>query len=195
MVVLSKIYTRTGDGGQTRLGDNTPVAKTDLRLAAYAQVDEANAAIGVAIAMGDLPEEVVAVLTRVQHDLFDVGADLCTPVVDEPEFPPLRVEADYVTRLEQACDVFGDPLPTLRSFVLPGGTRGAALLHVARTVTRRAERAGWAAMEEHGDSMNPLALTYLNRLSDLLFILSRVANLPPNGGVGDVLWVPGANRT
>src|SRR5689334_15324955 len=123
MVVLSKIYTRTGDAGQTRLGDNTAVPKTDHRLAAYAQVDEANAAIGVAVAMGDLPEEIVAVLTRIQHDLFDVGADLCTPVVESPEYPPLRVEADYVTRLEEACDAFGDPLPTLRSFVLPGGTR------------------------------------------------------------------------
>lgn len=194
MVILSKIYTRTGDGGQTRLGDNSKVAKTDPRLAAYAEVDEANAAVGVAITLGELPAEIVAVLTRVQHDLFDVGADLCTPVVENPAYPPLRVEADYITRLENACDQFGDPLPTLRSFVLPGGTAGAAYLHVARTVTRRAERAAWAAIDVNGESMNVLAAKYLNRLSDLLFILSRSANLPEHGGAGDVLWVPGANR-
>jgi cob(I)alamin adenosyltransferase len=195
MVVLSKIYTRTGDGGQTRLGDNSQVAKTDTRLAAYAEVDEANSAVGVAIAMGDLPSDVVAVLTRVQHDLFDVGADLCTPVVADPEYPPLRVEPDYITRLEGACDTYSEPLETLRSFVLPGGTTGSALLHVARTVTRRAERAAWLAIEEHGDTMNIRAVTYLNRLSDLLFIFSRIANLAENGGTGDLLWVPGANRT
>lgn len=194
MVILSKIYTRTGDGGSTRLGDNSEVAKTDPRLAAYADVDEANAAVGVAVVDGRLPPAVVELLTSVQQDLFDVGADLCTPVVAEPEYPPLRVDQSYVDRLEAACDAHGDPLPTLRSFILPGGTRGAALLHVARTVTRRAERSTWTALEAYGDSMNPLAAKYLNRLSDLLFILTRVANLPEHGGSGDVLWVPGANR-
>jgi len=194
MVILSKIYTRTGDAGSTRLGDNSEVAKTDVRLAAYADVDEANSAIGLAVVDGGLPTAVVTLLTSVQQDLFDVGADLCTPVVDEPEFPPLRVEQAYIDRVEAACDEHGDPLPTLRSFILPGGTRGAALLHVARTVTRRAERSTWAALDAYGDSMNPLAATYLNRLSDLLFILTRVANLPEHGGTGDVLWVPGANR-
>jgi len=194
MVILSKIYTRTGDAGSTRLGDNSEVAKTDARLAAYADVDEANAALGVAVVDGGLPVEVVALLTTVQQDLFDVGADLCTPVVEHPEYPPLRVEQAYVDRLEAACDHYGDPLETLRSFILPGGTRGAALLHVARTVTRRAERTTWTALDTYGDTMNPLAATYLNRLSDLLFILGRVANLPEHGGTGDVLWVPGANR-
>jgi cob(I)alamin adenosyltransferase len=194
MVVLSKIYTRTGDGGSTRLGDNSEVAKTDLRLAAYADVDEANSAVGVAIADGGLPEVLVTLLTSVQQDLFDVGADLCTPVVTDPEYPPLRVEQSYVDRLEAACDTHGDPLPTLRSFLLPGGTPGAARLHVARTVTRRAERSTWAALDIYGDSMNPLTAKYLNRLSDLLFIVSRVANLPEHGGSGDVLWTPGANR-
>jgi cob(I)alamin adenosyltransferase len=194
MVILSKIYTRTGDGGSTRLGDNSEVAKTDLRLAAYADVDEANSAIGVAIASGGLGDAINATLTRIQHDMFDVGADLCTPVTDDPEYPPLRVEQDYIDRLEGYCDAYMEGLPVLRSFVLPGGTPGAALLHVARTITRRAERAAWAAMAEHGDTMNPLAAKYLNRLSDLFFILSRVANQPGNGGAGDVLWEPGANR-
>jgi cob(I)alamin adenosyltransferase len=188
-VVLSKIYTRTGDDGTTNLGDMSRTAKTDPRLAAYADVDEANSAIGVAIAMGDLPEEIEAVLTRAQNDLFDVGADLCTPIVPEPEFPPLRVTADYVSRLEEACDTFNADLPTLRSFILPGGTPGAALLHVARTVARRAERSTWAALEAY-DDMNPLTAQYLNRLSDLLFILARV----DNAEFGDVLWRPGGER-
>ena len=194
MVVLSKIYTRTGDGGTTRLGDNTEVAKTDSRLAAYAEVDAAGAAIGVALAAGDLPTEIATLLVRVQQDLFDVGADLCTPVVENPEYPPLRIEQAYVDRLEAECDRFSEGLPTLRSFVLAGGTPGAAYLHVGRTAVRRAEREAWRAIGEHGDTMNVLAATYLNRLSDLLFILARAANLPEHGGPGDVLWVPGANR-
>ena len=190
MVNLTRIYTRTGDGGQTRLGDNSVTSKNDPRLHAYADVDEANAHLGLAIAEGGLDEEVVAVLTHVQNDLFDVGADLCTPVVQDPEYPPLRVEQAYVDRLEGWCDEFNGALEPLRSFILSGGTPGSAHLHVCRTVVRRAERSAWAAYDEHGQSMNQLALTYLNRLSDLLFILARHANREP----GDVLWVPGGER-
>ena len=190
MVNLTRIYTRTGDGGRTRLGDFSETTKTDLRLRAYADVDEANAHLGVALAGGGLDDDVVTVLTRVQNDLFDVGADFCTPVVDDPEFPPLRIEQDYVDRLEGWCDQYNEDLPKLRSFILNGGTPGAALLHVARTVVRRAERAGWAAYEVHRETMNVLALTYLNRLSDLLFILARHANREN----GDVLWKPGGER-
>ncbi len=188
-VVLSKIYTRTGDDGTTNLGDMSRTAKTDLRLAAYADVEEANCAIGVAIALGDLPEDVTALLGRVQNELFDVGADLCVPVVPDPKFPPLRVTEDYITRLEADCDAHNAGLRKLRSFVLPGGTPGAALLHTARTVTRRAERSAWAALEAHEDT-NPLTARYLNRLSDLLFILARAANAER----GEVLWKPGGER-
>ncbi|MGH8867296.1 MAG: cob(I)yrinic acid a,c-diamide adenosyltransferase [Actinomycetes bacterium] len=191
MVNLTRIYTRTGDDGTTALGDMSRTSKTDPRLVAYADVDEANSAIGTAIALGGLPDEVAELLIRVQNDLFDVGADLCTPVVESPEFPPLRVEEPYVQRLEQACDRFNADLEKLRSFVLPGGSPGSALLHLARTVSRRAERSTWAALERHGDTMNPLTAQYLNRLSDLLFILARVANL---GHGGDVLWKPGGER-
>lgn len=191
MVNLTRIYTRTGDAGQTRLGDMSQTAKTDPRLAAYADVDEANAHIGVALAQGSLPDDIVAVLTHVQNDLFDVGADLSTPVVPDPEYPPLRIEQDYIDRLEAWCDQYNADLPKLRSFILNGGTPGAALLHVARTVVRRAERAGWAAHEVHGETMNELAIKYLNRLSDLLFILARQANVER----GDVLWVPGGERS
>ena len=194
MVNLTRIYTRTGDDGTTALGDMSRTSKTDPRLVAYADVDEANATIGVALALGALPDDVRALLLRIQNELFDVGADLCTPVVADPEFPPLRVEPEYVDRLEQACDTYNETLPNLRSFVLPGGTPGTALLHVARTVVRRAERSTWTALEKYGDTMNPLTARYLNRLSDLLFILSRVANTPAAGGDGDVLWQPGATR-
>jgi cob(I)alamin adenosyltransferase len=190
MVNLTKIYTRTGDAGTTRLGDMSETAKTDTRLAAYADVDEANSQIGYAVALGGLDEDVVSLLAHVQNDLFDVGADLCTPVVESPEFPPLRVEQDYVDRLEGWCDHYNEELPKLRSFILPGGEKGAALLHVARTVVRRAERSGWRAHAEYADSMNVLAITYLNRLSDLLFILARHANRER----GDVLWRPGGER-
>ncbi|WP_435771702.1 cob(I)yrinic acid a,c-diamide adenosyltransferase [Nocardioides sp. SYSU DS0651] len=190
MVNLTRIYTRTGDAGETRLGDMSVTTKTDLRLEAYADVDEANAHIGVALATGALEEDVVAVLTRVQNDLFDVGADLCTPVVADPEHPPLRIEQEYVDRLEQWCDHYNEQLPSLRSFILNGGTPGAAHLHVVRTVVRRAERKAWAAYEVHGEVMNRLAITYLNRLSDLAFILARHANREH----GDVLWVPGGER-
>ncbi|MEP9385298.1 cob(I)yrinic acid a,c-diamide adenosyltransferase [Nocardioides sp. KR10-350] len=194
MVNLTRIYTRTGDAGETRLGDMSVTAKTDLRLEAYATTDEAGAAIGVALAQaavaGGLDEDVVTVLTTVQNDLFDVGADLSTPVVDDPAYPPLRVEQAYVDRLEGWCDHYNESLPKLRSFILSGGTVAAAQLHVARTVVRRAERAAWAAYAVHGETMNRLAITYLNRLSDLLFILARYANRER----GDVLWVPGGDR-
>jgi cob(I)alamin adenosyltransferase len=189
-IVLSRIYTRTGDDGSTALGDFSRAPKTDPRLAAYADVDEANSAIGVAVTTGALRDDVIALLIRIQNELFDVGADLCNPVRPDPEYPPLRITQDYITGLEQACDTYNESLPVLRSFVLPGGTPGSALLHVARTVVRRAERSAWAAVEAHGDTINPLAVKYLNRLSDLLFILARVANEPD----GDLLWKPGGER-
>ena len=191
MVNLTRIYTRTGDDGTTNLGDMSTTSKLDLRLAAYADVDEANSHLGVAIALGTLPDDVVAVLTHVQNDLFDVGADLSCPVVEEPKHPPLRVEADYVDRLEGWCDAYNESLEKLRSFILPGGAPAAAQLHVARTVTRRAERSAWAAIDEHGATMNVLTAKYLNRLSDLLFILARYANRE----TGDVLWIPGGERS
>ena len=187
MVNLTRIYTRTGDAGTTRLGDMSETPKTDLRLAAYADVDEANSSLGYALALGGLEPDVAAVILQVQNDLFDVGADLSTPVVQEPAYPPLRVEPGYVDRLEGWCDSYNESLEKLRSFILPGGTPGAALLHVARTVVRRAERSAWAAYEVQGETMNPTANRYLNRLSDLLFILARYANREH----GDVLWQPG----
>ena len=192
MVNLTRIYTRTGDDGTTSLGDMSRTTKTDLRLEAYADVDEANSSIGVAVASGGLDADIVELLTGVQNDLFDVGADLCTPIIPEPEYPPLRITPEYVDRLEAACDLYNARLEPLRSFILPGGTLGAAQLHVARTVTRRAERATWRAIEEYGESSNPLTALYLNRLSDLLFILARCANL---GIGGDVLWQPGGGRS
>jgi cob(I)alamin adenosyltransferase len=187
-VHLTRIYTKTGDDGTTALGDMSRVRKTDPRLAAYADVDEANSAIGVALALGGLAAELHAVLGQVQNDLFDVGADLCTPIVPEPKYPPLRVTDAYLQRLEQACDTFNAGLAKLNSFVLPGGTPGAALLHTARTVTRRAERSAWALLADDPQRTNPVTARYLNRLSDLLFILARAAN--PGG---DVLWRPGAH--
>jgi cob(I)alamin adenosyltransferase len=188
-VHLTRIYTRTGDDGTTALGDMSRVAKTDPRVAAYADCDETNAALGIALALGGLPEPIAAVLATIQNDLFDVGADLCTPIRPDPEYPPLRVEAAYVSRLEQWCDEFNEHLPRLSSFILPGGTPGAALLHQARTVARRAERSAWALYEADSEATNRQAMLYLNRLSDLLFILSRAAN--PDG---DVLWKPGGER-
>jgi len=194
MVNLTRIYTRTGDDGTTSLGDMSRTRKSDPRLAAYADVDETNSTVGVALALGGLPADIVGLLHSVQNDLFDVGADLCTPVRADAEHPPLRVTEEYVTRLEGACDDYNERLEKLRSFVLPGGTAGAALLHVSRTVARRAERATWAALDVYGESMNPLTARYLNRLSDLLFILARVANTAAAGGDGDVLWQPGGGR-
>ncbi|MGO0574924.1 cob(I)yrinic acid a,c-diamide adenosyltransferase [Ornithinimicrobium panacihumi] len=203
MVNLTRIYTRTGDDGTTALGDNGRTAKTDPRLTAYADTDEANSMIGVAIACGALSHEVEKTLTRIQNDLFDVGADLCMPLRASYEWEPLRVRAEWIDELEADCDHYNERLEPLRSFILPGGTPGSAHLQVARTVTRRAERAAWAALEAYGDEpagqdaakgeggVNPLTAKYLNRLSDLLFILARVANL---SGDGDVLWQPGGGR-
>jgi cob(I)alamin adenosyltransferase len=185
-VHLTRIYTRTGDDGTTGLSDFSRVSKNDPRLTAYADCDEANAAIGVALALGAPDQQMVQVLRQIQNDLFDAGADLSTPVVENPKHPALRITQSYIDRLEGWCDQFNEQLPALNSFVLPGGTPPSALLHVARTIARRAERSAWAAVAEHGDSMSVLPAKYLNRLSDLLFILSRVAN--PDG---DVLWKPG----
>jgi cob(I)alamin adenosyltransferase len=188
-VHLTRIYTKTGDAGETGLGDFSRVPKTHPRIAAYADVDECNAALGVALALGQLPDDLRRIISIVQNDLFDVGADLCNPVVPDPEYPPLRVTADYVERLEGWCDRYNDELSKLDSFILPGGTPGAALLNVARTVCRRAERSAWAAIAADPERTGTLPATYLNRLSDLLFILGRTAN--PDG---DVKWVPGGER-
>ncbi len=185
-VHLTRIYTRTGDAGSTRLGNNEVAAKTDPRIAAYADTDECNAALGVALALGGLDAPLRDIVTAIQNDLFDVGADLCNPVSDDPPYPPLRITQAYVDRLERWCDEYLEPLPPLDSFVLPGGTPGAALLHVARTVARRAERSAWALQASDPERTGPLPAKYLNRLSDLLFILARAAN--PEG---DVKWVPG----
>jgi cob(I)alamin adenosyltransferase len=190
-VVLSRIYTRTGDEGTTAINDGSRVPKTDTRLAAYADTDEANCALGVAITLGNLPADIVQLLQRVQNELFDAGADLATPLPkDPPEYPQLRIDESYVAALEAACDQYNATLPTLRSFILPGGTPGGALLHTARVVTRRAERTAWAAVAEHGETISPWPARYLNRLSDLLFILARAANKE----TGDILWRPGGDR-
>jgi cob(I)alamin adenosyltransferase len=188
MVNLTRIYTRTGDDGTTSLGDMSRTGKNDPRLRAYADVDEANCTIGMALAITDLPADIRALLLQIQNDLFDVGADLCTPVIDNPEHEPLRVTQAYVDDLEAACDQFNARLEPLRSFILPGGTTASAQLHVARTVVRRAERSTWAALDMYHGGMNPLTAAYLNRLSDLLFILARIAN---DDGQRDVLWQPG----
>ena len=188
-VHLTRIYTKTGDDGSTALGDMSRVAKDDVRLAAYADVDEANSAVGVVLALGQPAPDVAELLVSVQNDLFDVGADLCTPVVPDPQYPPLRITPDYTARLEQACDTYNARLEKLSSFILPGGTPAAALLHVARTVVRRAERSTWTLLREQPDTTGTEPALYLNRLSDLLFILSRVAN-----PAGDVLWKPGGGR-
>ncbi|CAB4877803.1 unannotated protein [freshwater metagenome] len=192
MVNLTQIYTRTGDDGTTALGNFARVRKDDSRLVAYADVDEANSSIGVAISHGELSEDLAQLLTRVQNELFDVGADLCTPIIENPAHPHLRVTQVYIDDLEVACDRYNTQLEPLNSFVLPGGTQTAAALHLARTIVRRAERSAWTAKSEHLDSVNELTATYLNRLSDLLFILARVANTQANG---DVLWQPGSDRT
>jgi cob(I)alamin adenosyltransferase len=194
MVNLTRIYTRTGDDGTTSLGDLTRTPKSDPRLAAYADVDETNSAIGVAWAVGgdQLAPDIREALLRTQNDLYDVGADLCTPVKPDPDKPPLRVTPAYIEELEQACDLFNDKLEPLHSFVLPGGTPAGAHLHLARTIARRAERTVWAAIEHYGtddSGINLATAQYLNRLSDLLFILARYANQ----GVGEV-WTPGGGR-
>lgn len=189
-VHLTRIYTRTGDKGTTGLSDFSRVSKNDPRVIAYADCDEANAAIGAALALGGPSPEIAEILTRVQNDLFDAGADLSTPVVENPKYPPLRLLQTYIDDLEVWCDHYTDQLEPLSSFILPGGSALSALLHVARTITRRAERSAWAAIDAFPDDTSALPAQYLNRLSDLLFILSRVAN--PGG---DVLWQPGEQRT
>lgn len=186
-VHLTRIYTRTGDAGTTALGDMSRVAKSDARVGAYADCDETNAVIGMAIASGGIGGRTAEVLGVIQNDLFDVGADLCTPIVEAPEYEPLRVTEDQVTQLESWCDDFNEGLTKLSSFILPGGTVAAAHLHHARTVARRAERSAWLLAE--AAQVNDCALRYLNRLSDLLFILARFEN--PDG---DVLWRPGGER-
>lgn len=204
MVRLSKIYTKTGDNGQTMLGDGSMTPKESLRVEAYGEVDEANATLGIAIARirsiaGEEPAAMADLLTTVQHDLFDCGADLCVPrAADEPEPGQkggrLRIVQSQIDRLENHIDTYNADLKALNSFVLPGGTPASADLHLGRTVTRRAERAVAALLHAEPNSTNPLAMVYLNRLSDLLFVLARVANTAAFGGSGDVLWVPGASR-
>ena len=201
MVHLTRIYTRTGDAGQTRLTDNSVTSKTDPRVAAYGHVDELNSAIGLLLSQYPVDDEVRAALELVQNELFDVGADLSNPVVPNPRYEPLRIIPSSVERLEQWCDHFGEGLPALNSFILPGGTPTSAYLHVLRTMARRAERTAWAAAEIYGieddvaaagGGLNPVAMRYLNRLSDLLFILARHANA--QAGAAEVLWVPGGER-
>ena len=184
-----KIYTRTGDDGTTGLVDGSRVAKHDPRMAAIGDVDEANSAIGLAIATME-PGEAAAALTRIQNDLFDLGADLATPGVDfTPSEMTLRIVAAQVARLETEIDAMNIALAPLTSFILPGGGAGAAALHLARAIVRRAERTAVAAAR--AVPLNPLALTYLNRLSDYLFVMARTVNQEAGG---DVLWVPGASR-
>jgi cob(I)alamin adenosyltransferase len=182
-VRLTRIYTRAGDAGETSLGDGTRVPKTDLRIEAYGTVDELNSFVGYALA-GDLPEEFRPWLEQVQNDLFDLGADLSVPLEDRRR-ERLRVTTAQVERLEELCDLVNERLEPLKSFVLPGGTESSARLHVARAVCRRAERLAVALAGEH--AVNPAALAYLNRLSDLLFILARAAN----AGSPEPLWRPG----
>lgn len=189
MVRLTRIYTKTGDDGTTALGDNSRTSKNDPRLEAFATVDEANSSIGVVISTA-LELEITKILVVIQNDLFDVGADLCTPVVDSPEYEPLRITEEQITWLESMIDKYNASLAPLQSFVLPSGTPMSAQLHVARTVVRRAERETWRAISQFGAGVNPLTAKYLNRLSDLLFVLARWSNQE----IGDVLWVPGKNR-
>ncbi|MEW6122882.1 MAG: cob(I)yrinic acid a,c-diamide adenosyltransferase [Pseudomonadota bacterium] len=194
MVKLNKIYTRTGDDGTTGLGTGERVPKHDLRVDAYGTVDEANAALGLArLHLAHLPD-LDALLGRIQNDLFDLGADLCTPEREgapPPPYEPLRIIAAQVDRLEADIDRLNADLPALRSFVLPGGEPAAAYLHLARTVARRAERQMVELSRQPGEVVGPAAIKYVNRLSDLLFVASRYINAR---GCGDVLWVPGANR-
>lgn len=190
MVVLNKIYTRTGDQGRTALGDGTRVGKESARVACYGTVDETNAATGLAVTSAE--GETREALLRIQNDLFDLGADLCRPGMAqdaEAEYPPLRVTDDQVLRLEREIDAMNERLEPLRSFVLPSGSRLAAELHLCRTIARRAERL--AVELGAGEEVNPAALKYLNRLSDWFFCAARIAN---DEGRGDVLWVPGATR-
>lgn len=188
-VHLTRIYTRTGDDGTTGLSDFSRVDKNDARLQAYADCEEANAALGVVLTCGAPDERIATVLRVIQNDIFDAGADLAMPEVADPKYPPLRIEQEYIDRLEEWVDEFNEGLQPLDSFILPGGTPTAAYLHVARTVARRAERSAWAAVHAHPETTSVLPARYLNRLSDLLFVLGRVSN--PDG---DVKWVPGGER-
>ncbi|MCC5986063.1 MAG: cob(I)yrinic acid a,c-diamide adenosyltransferase [Pararhodobacter sp.] len=190
MVVLNRIYTRTGDKGDTALGDGSRVAKDALRVEAYGTVDEANAALGLARLHAEGP--MAEALARIQNDLFDLGADLCRPDMqkdDQAEYQPLRMVPAQVDRLEAEIDAMNANLKPLRSFILPGGSALAAHLHLCRTVSRRAERLAVALARE--EAINEAALRYLNRLSDWFFVAGRVANA---NGADDILWVPGANR-
>jgi cob(I)alamin adenosyltransferase len=189
MVKLDKIYTRGGDAGETSLGNGDRVAKSSLRVASYGEVDEANAVIG--IARLHLEGEADAILAHIQNDLFDLGADLCVPIEENPKYPPLRITQSQVDWLETQIDIINAELSPLTSFILPGGSPAAAFLHQARTVTRRAERVLVALLATPDEPINRLVLIYLNRLSDLLFVMSRHVN---NKGAADVLWVPAANR-
>jgi cob(I)alamin adenosyltransferase len=189
MVKLDKIYTRGGDAGETSLGNGARVPKSSLRVASYGDVDEANSIIGIVRLYTE--GEADAVLARVQNDLFDVGADLCTPIEENPAYPALRVTQPQVDWLEGCIDRMNAELAPLRSFILPGGTPAAAFLHQARTVVRRAERVLVTLLEQPDEAVNRLVLIYLNRLSDLLFVMSRYVN---DQGANDVLWVPAANR-
>ncbi|MEZ5085525.1 MAG: cob(I)yrinic acid a,c-diamide adenosyltransferase [Tessaracoccus sp.] len=198
MVTLSKICTRTGDAGQTRLSDKAPSPTRPICASRpTGTLTSCNSIIGVAIALGGVPERIVEMLGLVRNELFDVGADLSTPLHPSPKWPPLRIEQPSIDRLEGFCDELQEDLTTLRSFILPGGTPSGAQLHVARTVARRAERTAWACYERYGDEpretdggVNLLAITYLNRLSDLLFIMARATN----GTEAETLWVPGTDR-
>ena len=198
MVVLNKIYTRTGDNGTTALGSGERVRKDCLRVSAYGTVDETNSVIGMArvhlaaTPSADADVDVDAVLGRIQNDLFDLGADLCLPDRGKPlPYEPLRIVPEQVDRLEREIDEMNASLKPLRSFVLPGGTPGAAALHVARTVSRRAERLLVQLAAEPDEPVSEAAIRYLNRLSDLLFVASRYVN---DRGGGDVLWIPGLTR-
>jgi cob(I)alamin adenosyltransferase len=195
MVLLSKIYTRTGDDGTTALGTGERRAKNDLRIEAYGTVDEANSAIGIArlsTAQTDTHAIVDAMLLRIQNDMFDLGADLATPETAEKlAYEPLRIIASQVDRLEQEIDTLNAELSPLKTFVLPGGSPAAAALHLARTITRRAERLIVALAATPGEIVTPAALQYTNRLSDFLFVAARYVN---DKGATDILWVPGANR-
>jgi cob(I)alamin adenosyltransferase len=188
-VRLTRIYTRTGDDGETSLGDGRRVSKTDALVEAFGSVDELNSTLGVALTAADLPTGIRPVLEELQNELFDLGADVSVPVDPTDKRERLRIRHDRVERLERLCDEFNAELPDLRSFVLPGGTEAAAHLHFARTVCRRAERAAVIAARQR--NVNPLALAYLNRLSDLLFILARAANA--SAGRDEPLWKPGVS--
>lgn len=189
MVKLDKIYTRGGDQGQTSLGDGARVAKHDARVVAYGTVDECNSVLGLARQHLASDAEADAMLSRIQNDLFDLGADLCTPEVADPKWPPLRIVAAQTDRLEREIDAMNENIPPLKSFILPGGSAAAAWLHLARTVARRAERDMTALAER--ETVTPEAIKYINRLSDHLFVLARRCN---GNGAHDVLWVPGQNR-